>query len=130
MACWSGSLPLSNGIAVARQLHRSAGESANPAKIGAGYIPLHTTSAAQRLSRFPAGGPGPLDLRITATIKAMGGTKMLKFLIVTFALGAFAMTGLATEAEAQSRPCIKGPKDNLPCPMTHQRPEQVKLRNR
>jgi hypothetical protein len=59
----------------------------------------------------------------------MGGTKMLKFLIVTFALGAFAMTGLATEAEAQSRPCIKGPKDNLPCPMTHQRPEQVKARS-
>lgn len=55
---------------------------------------------------------------------------MLKLFIVTFALGAFAMAGLTTEAEAQSRPCIKGPKDNLPCPITSQRPEQVKLRNR
>ncbi len=55
---------------------------------------------------------------------------MLKLFIVALTLGAFAMTGLATEAEAQSRPCIKAPKDNLPCPMTYQRPELVNLRNR
>jgi hypothetical protein len=55
---------------------------------------------------------------------------MLKLFIVALTLGAFAMTGMPSEAEAQSRPCIKAPKDNLPCPMTHQRPEQVNLRSR
>jgi hypothetical protein len=43
-------------------------------------------------------------------------------------VGAFAVTGVATTADAQSRPCIKAPKDNLPCPMTHQRPEHVNFR--
>jgi hypothetical protein len=38
------------------------------------------------------------------------------------------VTGVAAPADAQSRPCIKAPKDNLPCPMTHQRPEQVNFR--
>jgi hypothetical protein len=60
----------------------------------------------------------------------MGGTKMLKLFVVALTLGAFAVTSQATEAEAQGRPCIKGPKDNLPCPMTYQRPELVKLRSR
>jgi hypothetical protein len=52
---------------------------------------------------------------------------MLKLLTIALALGAFAMTGVATQADAQFRPCIKNnPKDNLPCPMA----EQVKLRSR
>lgn len=56
---------------------------------------------------------------------------MLKLLTIALALGAFALTGVATPAEAQFRPCIKNnPKDNLPCPMTAERAEQVKLRSR
>jgi len=53
---------------------------------------------------------------------------MLKLLIVALALGTFAVSGVAIEAEARSRPCIKAPKDNLPCSMTYQSPEPVKLR--
>jgi hypothetical protein len=55
---------------------------------------------------------------------------MLKLLTIALALGAFAMTGVATQAEAQNRPCIGNPKDNLPCPMTAQRTEQSRFRNR
>lgn len=55
---------------------------------------------------------------------------MLKSFIVALAIGVLAVIGAAAPAEAQSRPCIKAPKDNLPCPMTYQRPELVKLRNR
>ena len=53
---------------------------------------------------------------------------MLKSFIVALTIGAFAVTGAAAPADARSRPCIKAPKDNLPCPMTHQRPEQVNFR--
>ena len=42
---------------------------------------------------------------------------MLKSFIVALAIGVFAVTGVATTADAQSRPCIKAPKDNLPCPI-------------
>lgn len=52
---------------------------------------------------------------------------MLKPLTVALALGAFAMIGVTSQADAQFRPCIKNnPKDNVPCTMT----EQVKLRSR
>ena len=34
-------------------------ESANPAKIGVGFIPLHTTTGSEALSRFSAGGREP-----------------------------------------------------------------------
>jgi hypothetical protein len=37
---------------------------------------------------------------------------------------------VAITANAQSRPCIKAPKDSLPCMLTHQKPEAVSLRNR
>lgn len=56
---------------------------------------------------------------------------MLKLLTIALALGAFAMTGAATQAEAQFRPCIKNnPKDNLPCLMTAEGTGQTKLRSR
>jgi hypothetical protein len=55
---------------------------------------------------------------------------MLKSFIVALAIGTVAVTGVSTTADAQSRPCIKAPKDNLPCPMTHQRPGTVSLRSR
>jgi hypothetical protein len=54
---------------------------------------------------------------------------MLKSFIVTLAIGGFAVTGFALNADAQSRPCIKAPKDYTPCPLTHQRPEFVNLRS-
>jgi hypothetical protein len=54
---------------------------------------------------------------------------MLKLLTIALALGALAVTGVATQAEAQFRPCIKtNPKDSLPCPMTAERTEQVRSR--
>jgi hypothetical protein len=55
---------------------------------------------------------------------------MLKSFIVALAIGTVAVTGVATTADAQSRPCIKAPKDNTPCALTHQRPETVNLRSR
>jgi hypothetical protein len=56
---------------------------------------------------------------------------MPKLLTIALALGAFAMTGVATQAEAQFKPCIKiNAKDNLPCPMTADRTEQVKFGSR
>jgi hypothetical protein len=55
---------------------------------------------------------------------------MLKSLIVALTIGAFAVIGVAAPADANYRPCIKAPKDNTPCPMTYQRPEQVTLRSR
>ena len=53
---------------------------------------------------------------------------MLKSFIVALTIGAFAVIGAAAPADANSRPCIKAPKDNLPCPMTYQRPAQVNFR--
>jgi hypothetical protein len=56
---------------------------------------------------------------------------MLKILTIALALGAVATAGVATQAEAQFGLCIKNnPKDNLPCTMTPQRPQQVKARSR
>jgi hypothetical protein len=43
-------------------------------------------------------------------------------------IGAFAVIGAVAPVDANSRPCIKAPKDNLPCQMTYQRPEQVNFR--
>ena len=42
---------------------------------------------------------------------------MLKSLITALALGAFATTAIASQAQAQYKPCIKAPKDYLPCPV-------------
>jgi hypothetical protein len=54
---------------------------------------------------------------------------MLKLLTVALTLGVFAMIGVASQAEAQFRPCIKNnPKDNVPCLMTAERTEQVRSR--
>ena len=56
---------------------------------------------------------------------------MLKILTIALALGAIATAGVATQANAQFGLCIKyNPKDNLPCTMTPQGPQQVKLRSR
>jgi hypothetical protein len=56
---------------------------------------------------------------------------MLKFLITSIALAAFATTFIAVEAQAEFRACIKGPKDYLPCPMASQRqPQLAKIRTR
>jgi hypothetical protein len=59
-----------------------------------------------------------------------GGQEMLKFLITTLALAVFAMTFTGVEARAEYRPCVKAPKDYLPCPMTAQRLQFAKPRTR
>jgi hypothetical protein len=48
---------------------------------------------------------------------------MLKTLIVALAVGAFAMTGIAGQAQAQYRPCSNAPKNYTPCPLTPQGPQ-------
>jgi hypothetical protein len=55
---------------------------------------------------------------------------MLKFLMTSLALTAFAATFVTVDAQAEFRPCIKSPKDYLPCPMTAQRPQLPKSRIR
>ena len=102
-----------------------------------GFIPLHTRTAGHRLSRSPAGGQDVTSLRTlnfrttTPTPTKLGGTKTPKLLTIALPLGAIAMTGVATQAEAQFKPCIKiNAKDNLPCPMTADRTEQVKFGSR
>jgi hypothetical protein len=56
---------------------------------------------------------------------------MLKFLITSLAIAIFAMTFIAAEAQAELRPCVKGPKDYLPCPVVSQRqPQLAKIRTR
>jgi hypothetical protein len=56
---------------------------------------------------------------------------MLKLLTVALTLGAFAMIGVASQADAQFRPCIKNnPKDNVPCLMAAEGAEQIKFRSR
>ncbi len=56
---------------------------------------------------------------------------MTKFLMIALSLGAFAIAGMAiqAEAEAEARPCVKGPKNHLPCPVTLQRPQPDKTRS-
>jgi hypothetical protein len=54
---------------------------------------------------------------------------MMKFLMIALSLGAFAIAGMAIQAEAEARPCVKGPKDHLPCPVTLQRPQHDKTRS-
>jgi hypothetical protein len=51
---------------------------------------------------------------------------MLKSLIATlaaFVVGAFAMTGIAAQAQAQYRPCTNAPKNYIPCPPKPQGPQ-------
>jgi hypothetical protein len=55
---------------------------------------------------------------------------MLKFLIASLAFAVFATAFTAVEVQAEFRPCIKAPKDYLPCPMTAQRPQLPKTRTR
>ena len=55
---------------------------------------------------------------------------MLKFLMTSLALGLFAATLVAVEAQAEFKPCIQAPKNYLPCPMTAQRPQFPKVRTR
>ena len=55
---------------------------------------------------------------------------MLRFLMIAVSLGAFATAGMAIQAEADARPCVKAPKNYLPCPVTLQshsltRPEAI-----
>lgn len=53
-----------------------------------------------------------------------GVTKMLKSLITALALGAFAMTGIVGQAQAQYRPgCSNAPKNYIPCPLKPQGPQ-------
>ena len=54
---------------------------------------------------------------------------MLTFLMIALSLGAFAMAGMAIQEEAQARPCVKAPKNYLPCPVTPQRPQPAKTRS-
>ena len=53
---------------------------------------------------------------------------MLKFLITSLALTFFAAAFVTAEAQAEFRPCIKAPKDYLPCPTKAQRPKLSKTR--
>ena len=56
---------------------------------------------------------------------------MLKFLMTSLALTLFAATFVTVDAQAEFRPCIKGPKDYLPCPIASQRqPQLAKIRMR
>jgi hypothetical protein len=56
---------------------------------------------------------------------------MLKFLITSLAIAVFVTTFIAVEAQAEFRPCVKGPKDYLPCPMVSERqPQLAKIRTR
>jgi hypothetical protein len=48
---------------------------------------------------------------------------MLKLLIASLALAVFASTFIAVDVHAGPRPCIKAPKNYLPCPMKTQRPQ-------
>jgi hypothetical protein len=53
---------------------------------------------------------------------------MLKSLITALALGAFALTGVAGQAQAQYKPpyrppCSNAPKNYIPCPLTPQGPQ-------
>ncbi len=49
---------------------------------------------------------------------------MLKSLITALALGAFAMTGIVGQAQAQYRPgCSNAPKNYIPCPLKPQGPQ-------
>lgn len=52
---------------------------------------------------------------------------MLKSLIMAFtafAVGVFAMTGIAAQAQAQYRPaCSNAPKNYIPCPLKPQGPQ-------
>jgi len=56
---------------------------------------------------------------------------MLKFM-TSLALTLFAAATFVTvDAQAEFRPCIKGPKDYPPCPMASQRqPQLAKIRMR
>jgi hypothetical protein len=57
-------------------------------------------------------------------IQNSGVTTMLKSLITALAVGAFAMTGIAVQAQAQYRPqCSNAPKNYIPCPLTPQGPQ-------
>jgi hypothetical protein len=51
---------------------------------------------------------------------------MLKSLIVTFALGAFAMSGSASQAQAEFKPCVNSTKDSVPCFATSQKLQLAK----
>jgi hypothetical protein len=55
---------------------------------------------------------------------------MLKLVITSLALTFFAMASIGVEAQAEFRPCIKAPKDYLPCPVTSHRPQLAKIRAR
>lgn len=50
---------------------------------------------------------------------------MLKSLIAAlaaFAVGAFGITGIAAQAQAQYTPCTNAPKNYIPCPLKPQGP--------
>jgi hypothetical protein len=55
---------------------------------------------------------------------------MSKLIITSLALAVFAMASIAVEAQAEFRPCVKAPKDYLPCPATSQRLQFAKPRTR
>jgi hypothetical protein len=47
---------------------------------------------------------------------------MLKSLIVAFLLGAVAVSGIATQVQAEFKPCVNSTKDSVPCFAPSQRP--------
>lgn len=51
---------------------------------------------------------------------------MTKVLMIALSLGIFAIAGIAIQAAAEARPCVKAPKNYLPCPVTLQRPQPDK----
>lgn len=54
---------------------------------------------------------------------------MWKFIVVTLVLGAFAMTGSASDANAQSGGCSKAPKNYIPCTVQKELPPKPHGRN-
>jgi hypothetical protein len=54
---------------------------------------------------------------------------MLKSFIAALALGAVAISGIVGQAQAQPgypRPCLKAPKDYIPCPVRPLKPQPSK----
>lgn len=48
---------------------------------------------------------------------------MVKSLTIAATLGAFALTGLTGQVQAQDQNCVKAPKNPMPCPYVAQLPK-------
>lgn len=53
---------------------------------------------------------------------------MSRFIIVTFALGVLAVTGLASEADAHYTGCSKAPKNYIPCIAQRELPPKLQAK--